>query len=227
MATERQGALSGSTGSRTRIFYQSGSNWREVPGINSFDLAPSTRTATSYSSFEGTFAGVGTLEVGQATFEVGSYVPGHRAWTFLDNAFNENENVSLRVETNKSEVFDSGTATVAIAQNTGACTFAPTNTVDLMSSVARGHQMVVGTTRYTIEAVSEDDEFYVTPPTSAVTASTFKVEQPILRWLITGKLSSSGGASISEDAATSSQFIIQPTVRVPLPTVQGEHTEGI
>lgn len=226
MPTERQGALSGTTGSRTRIFYQDGADWREVPGINSFDLAPSTRTATSYSAFEGTFAGVGTLEVGQATFEVGSYVPGHRAWSFLDNAFNENNNVSIRVETNKSDVFDSGTATVAIA-TTGLCTFAPPSTTDLMDAVARGHQMVVGTDRYTIEAIAEDDKVYVSPPDSAVSASTFKVEQPILRWLITGKLSSSGGTSISEDAAVSSQFIIQPTGRVPLATVQATHTEGI
>ena len=227
MTLSAQGSLAGTTGSRCRIFYQDGSNWNEVPGIGSFDLAPSTRTATSYSAFEGTFSGVGTQEIGAATFEVASFVPGHRAWAFLDGKFNENDSVLLRVETTKSELYDSGTKTVAIANNTGICTFSDsTEQLTEMKSagVARGHTILAGGTLYTIQKIDEDDVVSVSPPASAVTATTFEVILPVIRWVVGGKLSSSGGASITEDAATSSQFIVQPTVRVAQPTLHENHT---
>ena len=96
-----------------------------------------------------------------------------------------------------------------------------------MSDVARGMQIVTASARYTIEDIDTDNKIYVTPPASAVAAIKFQVIFPILRWLVVGKLSSHGGASISEDAATSSQFIVQPSGRVPLPVPVASHTEGI
>ena len=227
MPLDRQGALSGQTGSRCRIFYQEGADWHEVPGIGSFDLAPSTRTSTTYSAFEGAFSTTGALEIGAATFEVASYLPNHRAWKYLDGKFASNDNVQLRVETNQNNVFNGGEATIAIASATGLVTFAPAETVDLMSDVARGHQFVTAGGRYTIEAIAEDKKFYVTKPDSNVSATKFEVVFPILRWLVTGKLSSAGGSSVSEDAANSSQFIVAPSGRVPLPTPVATHTEGI
>lgn len=229
MPLDRQGALSGTTGSRCRIFYADGADWREVPGIGSVDFAPSTRASTTYSAFEGAFSTTGALEIGTVTFEVASFLPNHRAWKYLDKQFDNNDNVQLRVETNQNSVFNSGTATAAVAPSTGLVTFAPTGTIDLMSDVARGHQMVIGTNRLTIEAISDESvpKVYVTPPASAIAAAAFSVETPILRWLVTGKLSSHGGASIAEDAANSSQFIVAPSGRVPLPTAQATHTEGI
>lgn len=229
MPLDRQGALAGTTGSRCRVFYQDGSKQYEIPGVGSVDFAPSTRASTTYSAFEGAFSTTGALEIGAVTFEIASFLPNHRAWKYLDERFSNNNNVQLRVETNANSVFNSGTATAAVAQNTGLVTFAPTNTVDLMSDVARGQQMVIGTDRFTIEAISDETvpKFYVTPPASGVSAGTFSVETPILRWLITGKLSSHGGASIAEDAANSSQIVVQPSGRVPLPTPQATHTEGI
>lgn len=227
MPNEKQGSLSGATGSRCRVFYQDGGDWKEIPGVNGVDVAPSTRTATTFTAFEGSFSSTGPLDIGAVTFAVSSYLPQHRAWRHLDAKFNANDNVQLRVETNKNVVFNGGDATIAIASDSGLVTFAPTNTVDLMSDVARGHQFVAGTNRYTIEAISEDNKFYVLNPASNVSAVKFTVEMPILQWLITGKLSSNGGSSISEDAATSSEFIIQPSGRVPLPRVISAHTEGI
>lgn len=229
MPTERQGALAGTTGSRCRVFYIDGADWREVPGIGSVDFAPSTRASTTYSAFEGAFSTTGALEIGAVTFEVASFLPNHRAWTYLDGRFSGNDNIQLRVETNANQVFNSGDGTVAIATNSGLCTFAGGLDVATMSDVARGHQIAIGTNRYTIEAISDENpnKFYVSPPDSAVSASKFTVVFPILRWLVTGKLSSHGGASIAEDAANSSQFIVQPSGRVPLPTAITAHTEGI
>ena len=233
MPLDRQGSLAGTTGSRCRVYYQDGATWNEVPGVGSVDFAPSTRASTTYSAFEGAFSTTGALEIGSVTFEVASFLPNHRAWKYLDAQFNDNNNVQLRVETNANSVFNSGTATAAVAQSTGLVTFAPTETVGLMSDVARGHQMTIGTggsaQRLTIEAISDEEtpKFYVTPPSSGVSAAAFTVQTPILQWLITGKLSSHGGASIAEDAANSSQFIVQPTGRVPLPTAITTHTNGI
>lgn len=229
MPTERQGALAGSTGSRCRIFYIDGSNWNEVPGIGSVDFAPSTRSTATYSAFEGAFSTTGALEIGAVTFEVASFLPNHPAWKFLDSKFNNNDNIQLRVETNENDVFNSGDGTVSIATNTGLCTFAGGLDVASMSDVARGHQIVTGTDRHTITKISNESpsKFYVEPPASAVNATKFRVVFPILQWLVTGKLSSSGGASIAEDAANSSQFIVQPSGRVQLPTAVNAHTEGI
>ena len=229
MALDSQGSLAGATGSRCRIYYQDGANWREIPGVNGFELAPSTRTATTYSAFEGAFSETGPLDIGAATFAVASYVPNHPAWEYLDSRFNSNTNVQLRVETNKNVVFNSGDATVAIASDTGLCTFSPANVVDSMTDVARGHQIVTASARYTIRAISDENprKFYVVEPESNVSAIKFEVEFPILQFLVTGKLSSNGGASISEDAANSSEFIVQPAGRVPLPKVLAAHTEGI
>ena len=229
---DRQGSLAGTTGSRCRVFYQDGSNNYEIPGVGSVDFAPSTRAASTFAAFEGSFGVTGSLEIGAVTFEIASFLPNHRAWKYLDAQFNSNNNVQLRVETNANNVFNSGAATAAISdanKDTGLVTFAPTNAVELMGDVARGHQMVIGTNRLTIEAISDETvpKFYVSPPGSAITAGTFTVQTPILRWLITGKLSSHGGASIAEDAANSSQFIIQPSGRVPLPTAEATHTMGI
>lgn len=226
---DRQGSLAGTTGARCRVYYQDSANWFEIPGIGSVDFAPSTRTATTYSAFEGAFQVTGGLEIGTVTMEVASFLPNHRSWVYLDAQFNENNNVQLRVETNANNVFNSGTATAAIAKDTGLVTFAPTNTVDLMDSVARGMQLVIGTGRHTIEAISDETvpKFYATPPTENVSAGTFSVETPILRWLITGKLSSHGGSSISEDTANTSQIIVAPNSRVPLPTAIAAHTMGV
>ena len=116
MPLDRQGALAGSTGSRCRVFYQSGADWHEVPGVGSFELAPSTRSSTTYSAFEGAFSTTGALEIGAATFEVASYLPNHRAWAYLDSRFNDNDNVQLRVETNKVSVFNSGDATFEVSE---------------------------------------------------------------------------------------------------------------
>lgn len=237
MPTERQGALAGSTGSRCRIFYQDGSKWNEIPGIGSFELAPSTRTSTTYTAFEGAFSTTGALEIGAATFEVASYLPNHRSWVYLDNQFNDNSPVQLRVETKANIVFNSGAGEFELTdanKATGLLTIAKSVT-DQMNDVARGHQIVYGTAgsekRVTIQAISDDDtpKFYIDPldPTAAIGKTQFRVEMPILRWLITGKLSSNGGSSISEDAVNSSQFIVQPSGRVPLPSVQATHTMGI
>ena len=225
---DRQGSLAGTTGSRCRIFYKDGASTYEVPGIGSVDFAPSTRASTTYTAFEGAFSTTGALEIGTVTFEVASFLPNHRAWKFLDKQFNNNDNVQLIVETNANSVFSSGTATAAVATTTGLVTFAPTNVVDSMNDVARGHQLIVGDTRLTIESITDDTipKFYVTPPASNVSAGTFSVVTPILRWLVTGKLSSHGGASIAEDAANSSQFIVAPSGRVPLPKAVDSHTES-
>ena len=223
MPLDRQGALAGSTGSRCRVFYQDG-EWKEVPGIGSFELAPSTRTSTTYSAFEGAFSTTGAQEIGAATFEVASFLPNHRAWAYLDKQFRANDNVQLRVETTKTDVFISGDGTVAI-DTSGVCTFS-NGVVDQMSNVARGHQILSGTRAFTIESITDATPpvFTVKPDGSALAAAKFSVIMPIIRWQITGKLSSSGGSSVSEDAVNSAQFIVQPAALVPLPEVVTKHT---
>ena len=223
---DRQGVLAGRTGKGTRTWYvDDDGTWREVPGLDNFGVAANGPTATTYTAFEGSFAEVGVAEVGDASWDIVAFAPHHPAWKFLETKRVSQDNVQFRVETGEVTKFQpASSATVAIDTD-GAVTFGGSgngSVVADLKDVARGMCFKIGNALHTIASISDADTpvFTTEPPASAVSAASYEVVFPILRWAFTGIVKTPFETSITQDAPLSSRFVVTPTSIISLPTIQ-------
>jgi len=227
---DRQGVLAGKTGKGTRSWYFS-SKWKEIPGLDNFSLGSNEPTAQTYPAFEGSFAEVGSPEVADVSWDIVSFMPHHPAWKYLDEKRESQDSVQFRVETNEVAKFTpQSTATVEIAKDTGVVTFGGTglgSAATDLGEVARGMCFKLGSDLHTIESVSDDDipVFVCEPPAEDVSAASYSVVFPIMRFAFTGIVKASFGVDISREAPMSSRFIVTPTTIVKLPSIQTTLTE--
>ena len=223
---DRQGVLAGRTGKGTRSWYvDDDGDWNEIPGLDNFSVAATEPTATTYTAFEGSFAEVGNAEVGDASWDIVSFTPHHPAWKYMERKRKSQDNVQFRIETDEVNKFQpSSTATVAIATD-GTVTFGGTglgSQVTDLKDVARGLCFKIGTNLHTIVSISDDTTpvFIVEAPASAVSAASYSVVFPILRWSFTGIVKTPFETSITQDAPLSSRLVVTPTSIIPLPSIQ-------
>ena len=221
---DRQGALAGVTGNRARVYYND-SGWKEVQGIGSMEIGTGSATTNTYNAFEGSFSEAGSEEIGQVTFEAASYQPAHRSWRWLEGKRAAGDDVTLRVESRQVTIAPAttGNRRAAIA-TTGVVTFS--GGASLPSSAARGHALLIDGDIYVIESISDatNPVVTVTAPNSAVSADNFAVIFPILRWVVSGSIAQMPGATLGLEAAITGQLVIQPRVRVALPSPQSAHS---
>jgi len=227
---DRRGQLAGTTGAATRVYYNDGGTFYELQGIGQMEIGVGQAQSNTYPAFEGSFSNVGAEEIGQVTFEIASYQPNHPSWKWMEAQRAAGNDVQLRAETPEQVIFTaSKKAMIAIASETGAVTFSGTESgskAEDLDTVARGHVFKIGSNLYTIRSISDDatPKFVCEAPAANVVAATYSVLQPILQWRITGGIATSGGATLAQDAAVTSQLIIQPRSRVPLAQMVTEHT---
>jgi len=222
---DRQGVLAGRTGKGTRTNYFDSGTWKEVPGLDNFSVAANEPTATTYNSFEGSFAEVGNAEVGDASWDIVSFMPHHPAFKHMEEKRVSQDSVQFRVETAEVTKFQpSSGATVALGTD-GSVTFAGTGlgskAVDL-GEVARGMCFKIGGSLYTIESISDDTTpvFVVEAPAAAVTADGYEVVYPILRWEFSGIVKTPFSMEITRESPISSRLVVTPTQIIPLPSIQ-------
>lgn len=225
---DRQGVLAGRTGKGTRTWYND-AEWKEVPGLDNFSVAATEPTATTISAFEGSFAEVGTAEIGDVSWDIASFSP-HPVWNFMDSKRISQDAVQFRVETLESVKFaPASSATVAI-DTSGVLTFGGTGLGSKAGDpkdAARGMGVKVGSTIYILTSISDDTTpvFTVQAPASAVSAAGYSIVFPILRWEFSAIIKSPFEMNITREAAITSRFVVTPTQVVPLPTIQTSLTD--
>ena len=223
---DRQGTVAGTTGRNARVYYNDGTNYKELQGIGNFEVGDGNVQSNTYNAFEGSFSETGTEEVGPVTFQVTSFMPAHPSWQFMQTQANAGNTVELRVESREKQIAGGLRAGIA---TTGVVTFNPawaTQTA-VPAGVAKGHALKIGSALYIIESISDADApvVRVSPaPGSAVAQAAATIVFPILRWLITGSISQMPKGSLEADAALTGTFVVQPAARVQLATPVLAHT---
>ena len=221
---ERQGVLAGRTGKGTRTYFFDDGKFKEMPGLDNFSITANEPTATTYTAFEGSFAEVGSAEVGDATWDIVSFMPHHPAWKSMELKRVSQDSVQFRVEVDEVAKFSPATAATVALGTDGSVTFAGNGNGSKsgdLKEVARGMCFKIDGSLYTIESVSDDTipVFLVEPPASAVSADAYSVVYPILRWEFSGIVKTPFGAEITREAPISSRFVITPTQIIPLPSI--------
>lgn len=227
---ENQGNLAGTTGQGCRVFYNDAGTFKEIQGIGQMQIAVGQAATNTYNAFEGSFATVGDEEIAPVTFEVGSIAPNHPSWLWLDRQRDQKKDVTLYAETKESLILTADADTTLEIAADGAVTLAAgtTKKKTVQDVAARGHCFKIGNTLYTIRSISDDAaegdiDIEVNHSQAVAATKPFTIVQPIIRWIITGGIAQMGGATVSRDAAVTSQLVIQPRSRVPLGTVVAEH----
>ena len=230
---DRQGVMAGTTGANARTFYNDGSNWLEVQGLGSMEITPPSASSNTYSGFEGSFSVPGEREIGAVTYEVASFAPNHRSWKHLRSLYDGNDDVTLRTESRKIDIAVPSSGAMVAISAAGAVTFSGGFGIADMPGLARGHVLVVGSKNYTVEAISDADTPVVTvydnadgeaPGSNVAAARLTAVVQPILRWIISGAITTFPSGSLARDSAVTSQLVIQPRTEVAVPAIALAHS---
>ena len=227
---ERQGSMAGRTGQGTRTFYYD-TKYKEVPGLDNFSITANEPTATTYSSFDGSFVEVGRAEVGDASWDIVSFNAHHPAWKFMESKRRSQDSVQFRVETGEVQRFEPGSGATVAIDTDGAVTFGGTGngskSTDLTdNSVARGLCFKIGSDLHTIESISDDDVpvFIAEAPASAVAAASYKVVYPIVRWAFSGIIKTPFEITVGRESLIASRLVVTPNQIIPLPTIQSSLT---
>lgn len=222
---DRQGGLAGRTGKGTRTRFFNEGDWDEIPGLDNFTVTSNEPTATTYTAFDGSFVEVGSPEVGDATWDIASMSPQHPSWEILESKRKSQDNVQFRVETSEARKYTpAGSATIAIDTD-GVVTFGGTGlgskATDL-NDVVRGLVFKVGGELHVIKSISDDDipAFVTKAPATAVSAGSYTVVFPILRWEFTGIIKNPFEINVSRDAPITSTLVVTPTRIIELPKAQ-------
>ena len=211
---EKVGIIAGATAPRSKLFYKDGANWVKVPGIDSFSLAKGEAASESYDTWDGTLSVLGNTPIGDVTFNVGSYLPNHKAWKDLDARKKNSQNVQVRVETPEREIFTSDTdARIAIATD-GSVTFSGSGEGSKsgdLKDVTAGHAFKIGSKIFNIDSFTDATTPVVKTEAiaTAQAAAAYKVVMPALRWEFTAGIKQIGGAELS-DGTLGSSLILTP-----------------
>ena len=160
--------------------------WIKIPGIKSYSFSGGEREGRSQNTDStDPSATVGTL--GATAAEITALVQlKHPGWELIDESLRERKRLFHRLTLIKNVILPttaSGT-TAAIAAD-GTVTFA--GTTPARRHLREGADLVVGSNRYVIETVNQDTlATTVEPPSSAVSAATYSVEIPSVRYSFEG-----------------------------------------
>ena len=230
---EKRGGLAGRVGRRVNVSYNypsKGAEYSEIPGIANFSIGQGEAASDTISAFEGSFTILGEAPIGDVNFTVVSYLPNHRAWADIEEAFAAGDPLNWRIVTPERIVLAQTpmAVTAAIVAVTGVVNFVGDITPILGATVQRGMSLVVAGKKYTIRKIdiaAAGDAlvvggFVVDPaPAAAVAAAPYSFLLPSLQWQFNGGVKQTGSVEGGVETAIGSTLIVTPTSRIGLPTV--------
>ena len=225
---EKRGTLAVISGTRTVVeMSANGTDWTEIPGLDNVDAPSGTRESTTINAFEGKRTITGDSDVPNITLNVVAVSPHMPVMLDIVKAFNENTNRHWRITTREDVLFQGSATNTAAIAITGVVTFAGTKP-DFNDEYARGEVIVIGGTAYPIVSIDQSNAtppvatVTVAKPSAAVTAATYKIVIPSLRYgPFIGKVTEGGSFTLGQDSGTplSSSIVITPTTTVNQPTI--------
>ena len=233
--TERQGKLAGTTGARAIVLYNEDGTWKGVQGLGQMQINPGQAQSSTYSAFEGSFSTTGAEEIGTVSFEINSFMANHPSWKYIAAQRKARANIQLRVESQEQVIYNANEGSMIALTNAGVVTLSGnggSKKTDLVDA-ARGHAFKTAAKLLTIRSISDAADPVIkceiqrdgAGAAEALNATAWtQIVVPILRWNISGKIATFGGATLQEDAAISGQLVVQPTSAIELPMMQLTHT---
>lgn len=197
-----------------------GTEWHEVPGVNSISKSGGDGSQQSLEALGGvsqisTKPGAPNIAVTLVTF-----LPHHSAMKIVEDAAQSGEDIQYRITTQAERVLQAAAGTVgggsvAIAEDTGICTFAGTTTPDFTKPELNvGLVIKVGSTRYVVDKITSAGVVSVTPaPDSAVAAAVYDIVLPQLRETGHGQISAAPNYDAGVGAVIGGGFTISASVR--------------
>ena len=160
-----------------------GTEWIEIPFVGSITEAPGTIPTTVRRSLSHVTTVVGAAEPGELTIDLTTYAPSHDVFRIINGLQRAGQSRSWRLNLRENDLGNpAGESARAAIATTGIVTFSGATVAPKAAPYGAGMILKVGSGRYPIFKIKDDDEVTVRPaPDSGVAAGAFTIARPAMR----------------------------------------------
>ena len=208
-----------------KVSVNDGGSWVELPGVRGWEMSGGGREGRSVSTDSSApYGTAGVKSVPQIDIEAMA-IPYHAGWIHVFDAWDDNDPVRFRLDTEKIEMIPLTTGSVKAAiATTGVVTWAGGD--PQIADVPLGAALRIGTTDYFIGSVAVSSgalgAVTVDPaPAAAVASAVYSMRIPGIRFEFNAKVLSQPvtGMSIPHGGEGTGNLMIQPIAPLARPTV--------
>lgn len=172
-----------------RVEIMSSGSWVDIPGVSGISESGGDATTREINTFQNTIQHTSNVKPPTISISIAGYVPTLPIYKTIDDAKRGNRPLTFRYTFAEQEIRpSSGNGnTAAIAQTTGAVTFAGDTPDFTVEELGRGMALKIGNRSFVITTISENgavtvvDGATLVAPTAQVAASPFSVVIPSQR----------------------------------------------